>query len=113
MFQNIYKQLKENGFNVYSVGQHNGLCEEPYIVIREGGDIPYSNLQITYSIIDIIVFYPIGRYSEVFGYVKSVREALKEIKELKCSDEVTALVVDHEVKAYTCGVKYQIFKRRS
>ena len=37
MFTQIYKHLKENGFDVYSIGQHKGICKSPYLVIKENG----------------------------------------------------------------------------
>lgn len=38
MFTVIYDRLKQDGFNVYSIGQHEGLCKEPYVVIKENND---------------------------------------------------------------------------
>ena len=35
MFAQIYKHLKNNGFDVYSIGQHEGICTNPYIVVKE------------------------------------------------------------------------------
>lgn len=39
MFKKIYKHLKNKGFNVYSIGQHQGLCIEPFLVIFEKGPL--------------------------------------------------------------------------
>ena len=38
MFAQIYKHLKNNGFDVYSIGQHEGICTNPYIVVKENGE---------------------------------------------------------------------------
>ena len=38
MFTQIYRHLKDNGFDVYSIGQHKGICTNPYIVIKENGE---------------------------------------------------------------------------
>ncbi len=105
--------LKENGFNVYSIGQHEGICNEPYVVIGENGQFPFSKPQIVYSIVDIMLFYPIGKYTEFSDFVEAVRECLKQIRELKNMCEMSAIVIDHELKAYTQTIKYQVYKRRA
>ena len=38
MFKEIYKHLKLKGFDVYSIGQHEGICSDPYLVIKENGE---------------------------------------------------------------------------
>ena len=38
MFKEIYKHLKDIGFDVYSIGQHEGICTKPYLVIKENGE---------------------------------------------------------------------------
>ena len=53
MFKELYLHLKNNGFNVYSIGQHKGICKDPYIVISETGDSDISNKNLMNK--DIII----------------------------------------------------------
>ncbi len=112
MFKKVYEALQENGFSVYSIGQHKGNCTEPYLVVRENGVRAFSSLPVNFELIDVVVFYPVGRYTEVWDFINSVRECLKGVSELKSKGELTALLIDHDVKAYTCSVRYQVYRRR-
>jgi hypothetical protein len=109
----IYKRLKEFGFDVYSIGQHEGLCDKPYIVIKEDGEDVHGALNsVSSALISIIIFYPIGRYSEAAEYVRAVRECLSDVPWLKNTGKITGFVVDSDVRAYTCTVFYEVYKRR-
>lgn len=112
MFKKIYDILKEANLLVYSIGQHEGLCENPYVVIKENGQIPYLNVALDFDLIDIIIFYPLGRYSRIKAYRELVMESLSGIKELKFTNETTPIIIDDDKKAYTQSIKYQIYKRR-
>ncbi|WP_313758562.1 hypothetical protein [Tissierella sp.] len=76
MWQEIYTKLKENNLNPYPPGKHKGLCEEPYVVIKEGTQIPSINSnRLGQKVIDIIVFVPLDSYIAVDIYVKKIRAA--------------------------------------
>ena len=47
MFAQIYKHLKNNGFDVYSIGQHEGICTNPYIVVKENGESEIVGTSLT------------------------------------------------------------------
>ena len=62
MFKKTYEHLKYSGLDVYSIGQHKGLCEKPYIVIKENGLSEISGTSLTNDIIELLVYYPVGSY---------------------------------------------------
>ena len=37
MFKKIYTHLKNNNIDCYSIGQHEGKCVKPYVVIKDMG----------------------------------------------------------------------------
>ena len=51
MFAQIYKHLKNNGFDVYSIGQHEGICTNPYIVVKENGESEIVGTSLTNDIV--------------------------------------------------------------
>lgn len=112
MFEKIYRYLKSKGFDVYSIGQHTGLCTNPYIVIKDQGQNPYAGLSLNYDMVDIIIYYPMPSYSKVSSYVKEVEAALKDLKELTNTNQRLPIVIDDDKKAYTTSIMYQIFKSR-
>ncbi len=111
MYKQIYKHLQNNGFRVFAIGQHTGVCKEPYAVIKERGQTPYLTSLIK-QYIDIIVFFPLGNYSQMEEYVQMVEDCLNELKELKKTHIVTPAVIDDSVKAYSVSISYNITKKR-
>ena len=112
MFEKIWKTLEAAGFDVYSIGLHEGICQRPYVVIKDDGQRPYAGIQVDYDLVDIILYYPLGRYSEVQPYMKKIIDCMFGLKELKYTSEITPTIIDEDKKAYVTSVKYQIFKRR-
>ncbi|MBC8590610.1 hypothetical protein [Wansuia hejianensis] len=112
MWQDIYTELKEKNLNPYPPGLHKGLCEEPYVVIKEGTQIPsiQSNV-LGQKVIDIIVFVPLSSYIAVDPYMKKVRSALKELSYLRKTGLETPIITDDDKKAYTSSIEYVIQKK--
>ena len=81
MFAQIYKHLKKNGFDVYSIGQHEGICTNPYIVVKENGE------------------------SEVIGtsLINDTVELLRYIGDIQDREDIT---VNLNVARNTGGIKY-------
>ena len=55
MFTQIYRHLKDNGFDVYSIGQHKGICTNPYIVIKENGESEIAGTSLTNDIVELLI----------------------------------------------------------
>ncbi|WP_197096796.1 hypothetical protein [Paraclostridium sordellii] len=111
MYEKIYDTLVDANIKPYSIGQHNGECNSPYVVISNAGTNPFS-VGLKYDIIDIIIYYPIGAYSKVEPYANKVKQALKKIKNLKYTNTDTPIVIDDDKKAYTQSFTYQVYKRK-
>ena len=60
MFTQIYKHLKNNGFEVYSIGQHKGICKGPYLVIKENGTSEIAGTSLNNDLVEIMIYYPVG-----------------------------------------------------
>ena len=67
MFAQIYKHLKKNGFDVYSIGQHEGICSSPYIVVKENGESEVAGTSLINDTVELLIYYPVGRYSVTWG----------------------------------------------
>ena len=111
MFKQIFRHLRFEGFDVYHIGQHQGHCKEPYVVIKEDGRSNFLT-GLAYDLVDIIMFYPLGHYSEFEGYINEAAQALKHLKPLKPTGDRTPIMIDDGVRAYTASMRYQIFRRR-
>ena len=106
----IYK--KEDGIKPYFIGQHEGLCDKPFIVIKENDQLPTLGTTKTgQKIIDFIVFVPLNSYIELEECMKKVRSTLKEITYLRKTGIETPAIVDDDKKAYTTSIEYVIQKK--
>lgn len=112
MIKNIYDHLKENNLNPYLIGQHKGECDEPFIVIKEGTQMPsIQSNQIGQQIIDIIIFVPSNSYIDLDLYTRKIRKVLKELEYLRKTGLETPAITDDEKKAYTMSMEYVLQKK--
>lgn len=112
MWKTIFDKLKQKGLNPYPPGQHTGLCDKPYCVVKEGNQLPsLQSNRLGQRIIDIIVFVPLNSYIALEPYMKQIRFALKELPNLRKTGFETPAVTDNDKKAYTSSIEYVIIKK--
>ena len=107
MFTEIYKHLKNNGFDVYSIGQHKGICSSPYLVIKENGTNEIIGTSLSNEMVEIILYYPLGAYSELNQYKQSALYCMKLLKGVRRIIEGSPTIIDDDKKAYTTSFYYQ------
>lgn len=112
MFTQIYKHLKENGFDVYSIGQHKGICKSPYIVIKENGESEIIGTSLTNDIVELLIYYPIGTYSKLNEYKQSTLYTMKLLKGIRRVVEAMPTVIDDDKKAYMTSFTYRKIKTK-
>lgn len=111
MWKTIFDKLKQENLNPYPPGQHQGLCTEPYVVVKEGNQIPsIQSNRLGQKVIDIIVFVPLISYVALDPYVRNVRTALKGINGLRKTGTETPAITDDAKEAYTMSIEYIILK---
>lgn len=112
MWTAIYDHLKTKNLNPYPPGKHEGLCDVPYCIIKDGSQVPdFRTHRLGQKIIDIIIFVPIGSYIALEPYAKQVRDALKELKYLRKTGTETPAIPDDDKKAYTMSIEYVLQKK--
>lgn len=107
MFTQIYRHLKENGFDVYSIGQHQGICKSPYIVIKENGESEIIGTSLTNDIVELLIYYPIGTYSKLNEYKQSTLYSMKLLKGIRRVVEAMPTIIDDDKKAYMTSFTYK------
>jgi len=112
MIQQIYTHLNSKGLSPYFPGQHKGECTSPFVIIREGTQIPSINTNRTgQRVMDFIIFVPVNSYIAVKPYAEDVRTALKDLKYLRKTGTETTIITDDEKKAYTTSIEYIVQKK--
>lgn len=112
MIQDIYTHLKSKNLNPYFPGQHKGECEEPFVIVMEGTQMPsIQSNRIGQQVIDFIIFVPVNSYIAVEPYKNKIKLALKELTYLRKTGLETPVITDDDKKAYTTSIQYVIQKK--
>lgn len=112
MFQELYRYLKSKGFDVYSIGQHEGICTSPFLVIKEMGTTSTLEKNINKELVEVFVYYPKGQYSKVGDYVNSIEEALNILDSIEPAYEAIPIITDDDKQAYFTRLSYYKEKKR-
>ena len=112
MFTQIYRHLKDNGFDVYSIGQHKGICTNPYIIIKENGESEIAGTSLTNDIVELLIYYPVGTYSKLNEYKQSTLYTMKLLKGVRRVIEPMPTVIDDDKKAYMTSFTYRKIKTK-
>lgn len=112
MFTEIYRHLKENGFDVYSIGQHQGICKSPYIVIKENGESEIIGTSLTNDIVELLIYYPIGTYSKLNEYKQSTLYSMKLLKGVRRVINPAPTIIDDDKKAYMTSFTYRKIRKK-
>ena len=112
MFTQIYRHLKDNGFDVYSIGQHKGICTNPYIVIKENGESEIAGTSLTNDIVELLIYYPVGTYSKLNEYKQSILYTMKLLKGIRRVIEPMPTIIDDDKKAYMTSFTFRKIKTK-
>ena len=112
MFTQIYRHLKDNGFDVYSIGQHKGICTNPYIVIKENGESEIVGTSLTNDIVELLIYYPVGTYSKLNEYKQSILYTMKLLKGIRRVIEPMPTIIDDDKKAYMTSFTFRKIKTK-
>ena len=107
-WQRIYNHLKQDGFDVYSPGQHKGECITPYIVLKDDGVVSNGEYSSVIAYYDVLCYVPKDRFSTLEEYTASVQLSLKKLfPELKPTNDVTSSYLDTEVNGHMISMRYR------
>lgn len=97
---------------MYSIGQHEGICSSPYIVIKENGVSEVAGTSLVNDTVELLIYYPIGKYSELSKYKKQILDKMKCLVGLRRIIEGMPTVIDDDKKAYTTSFTYKKIKTK-
>lgn len=112
MFAQIYKHLKNNGFDVYSIGQHEGICTNPYIVVKENGESEVIGTSLINDTVELLIYYPVGTYSKLNEYKQSALYTMKLLKGIRRVIDPMPTIIDDDKKAYMTSFTYKKIKTK-
>lgn len=111
LWQKINLHLKKLGYEVYAPGQKRDKCTDSYVVIKENGIYAMNGNVNGYKLFDIIIYHPMSNYSTMEFYIENIKQAMKDIEELRLTGNETPSIIDDKVGAYTSSVEYVQYKQ--
>lgn len=112
MFEKIYKKMKNNDIEVYSIGQHQGICKEPFVVVKEYEPIEVVGSNYYNNMVELVCLYPLGSYSMLKEFKSRIENIMMELKEFDREFLGNPVVVDNEKQAYLFTLQYNNKKLR-
>lgn len=107
LFRDLYNYLSEKGFKVCSIGQMDKSCTEPTLLFYDAGE---EEITITKNFnkqkIEIWIFYPINRFSEVEGFKNEVEKTIEEFGKVRQEYDASPISIDDDMKAYFTKLSY-------
>lgn len=114
IWKKIYKHLKQEGFDVYSPGQHKGQCTSNYIVINDGGMTNAESVSSGQKFYEILCYVPIHNFSELEPFVFNAKKSMKKLFPLvRPSGIETPAVLDEDVNGHMVSVEYINYRKYS
>ena len=105
-WKDIYRHLKQENFEVYSPGQHEGECKDPYLVLRDNGVSRRQSIEVPEY--EVLLYYPMDHYSEFSGYIGMVKESMNKLyPALRLVDDEQPHYPDNEKRAYMTSLVYR------
>ncbi len=111
-WKNLYTHLKQNGFDVYSPGQHQGECTSPYVVVKDSGMYQFNGFSSNRATYDIMCYVPKDNFSQLEPFVDQVEAILKELEPMiKSAHYRTPSFYDDTVKGHMVSIQYINYRK--
>lgn len=94
-------------YPTYSVGQHDGVCLNPYLVVKFNGQDTsrYSDLG-GWQVLEVMVYTPDTSISRIDEILEQVKLALVSDR-IECTNRITPDFHDTTVKAYMRSIQFR------
>ena len=104
----IYRQLKSDGIEVYSPGQHRGECLSPYTVVRDAGSNQLNGFSSIRTLYDILCYVPQDKFSMLEPYVERVKASMNKLYPAIIPTHFeTPSFLDDTVKGHMVSIQYR------
>lgn len=111
-WEDISRQLKNKGFDVYSPGTKTGECISDYIVVKNDGSSRHTGVSTDDDFYAVMCYVPKDRYSSLEPLVQKIKRAMKELEPMILpSGSQTPSYYDDSVKAHMISIQYKNYKK--
>lgn len=111
-WKDIYLHLKNDGFDVYSPGQHEGECLSPYVVVKDAGTTRFGGFSSHKALYEVLCYVPKDTFSQLEPFVQKVKTSMKKMYPMiRSADYETASFYDDTVKGHMVSVQYINYRK--
>lgn len=110
MYKHLSKFLTDNEIKNHSIGQHSGKCTSPFVIISDEGERGITGYSLTYREIDLIILFPLGKYSQLEEYIEKVKTVMSKYTRGKWTKEMSDIVIEKEKEAYMVALTYRVYR---
>ena len=111
-WEDIFMQLKNSGFDVYSPGIKTGDCIAPYVVVAIGSSVEHTSFSTNIDLYSVMCYVPKQAYSKLEPYVHSVEKAIAELAPMILPyGQRQPSYYDDTVKAHMVSITYKNYKK--
>ena len=91
----------------YAIGEHQGECIEPYVVLKFDNQIQsMNNANCGWQFVHVFCYVPLSDITILDNMVETTQKALKQ--HLEFTGDITPELIDDQKKAYFRRLKYRI-----
>lgn len=111
-WQDIFLFLDAKGIKVYSPGQHEGECTEPYVVVKDDGASRFGNYSSTQNLYSFLCYVPRNMFSQLEPFVDEIESLLGQLYPMLRSVHYrTPSFYDDSVKAHMISTQYVTYHK--
>lgn len=111
IWSNIYRHLASKGHDVYSPGQHEGLCNSPYLVLYEGDTKGQGGAVVGRTLVEVMIVNPMNEHSRLGERVQAIKDDLKELDFVKLTGFVSSTIPQTQKKAHSKVIECIVNRR--
>lgn len=111
-WQDIFLNLKKQGFDVYSPGIKTGECVSEYVVVKNDGSSKHTSFSTDVDLYAVMCYVPKNKYSSLEPLVQRVKNAMKRLEPMiKPYGTQTPSYYDDSYKAHMVSIEYKNYKK--
>lgn len=113
-WKDIFRHLKNLGYDVYPPGNKEGECTKPYIVVKDAGTTKVAGISSSLALFDVMVYMPYNRYSELEEYSRKVEKDMDGLwPMIRPAHFKTTSFYDESVKGYMVSIQYKNYQKNT
>ena len=111
-WEDIFNQLRNDGFDVYSPGIKTGDCISPYVVVAISSSMEHTSFSSNVDLYSVMCYVPKQAYSRLEPLVRSVEDSMSKLAPMILPyGQKQPSFYDDTIKAHMISIMYKNYKK--